>query len=110
MRTLGKIGILILGLLLGLVMGFTYIGAYMDSRFLVGGRDVYASGMTAEEITAEMIANPGTSRLETFVTFFGFGGTWVEGTWPHYLSLILFTVLFVWLAHRLASVIIAKKS
>lgn len=106
MKTTAKIIMVVFGFLFGIIVGFLYNGTYFDQRMLGNVQDF--CGMTADELRRAINANPDALKMETFVSVFGVGGAWIDGTWPFWLSLALFTGFFTWLAYRLASVFIVK--
>ena len=50
--------------------------------------------------TFVLLENPDSVAQETFVSFFGLGGFWVDGTWPIWVILILFPLIFGWIGYR----------
>ena len=40
-------------------------------------------------------------EVKTYVTIFGLGGWWIDGDWPLWLTLLLSSGVFTWIAHRI---------
>ena len=99
MKKFRKIAFVIIGIIFGGLFGLWYNGSYLDHRILVNGQDTIE--LSESEMMSAILDNPSSLVQETFVSFFGLGGFWIEGSWPMWFSLIAFITIFGWIGYRL---------
>ncbi|HMB91146.1 MAG TPA: hypothetical protein VKP65_09890 [Rhodothermales bacterium] len=104
MRKTIRILIMACGFLFGVAFGLWYIGFYFDSQPLVDPQ-VILDMSDAEKIQA-ITTHPEMFTAKTYVTIFGLGGWWVDGDWPFWLTLLLSSGVFTWIAYRITCVLL----
>lgn len=107
MDRLRKITLITTGIIIGGLFGIWYNGAYLDHRIMVNGQDIIE--LSESEVMDAMMESSDNLDQETFVTFFGIGGFWVNGSWPMWFYLISFTTLFGYVGYHLHKYLINKK-
>jgi hypothetical protein len=103
MKKTARIIIIACGFLFGVAFGLWYIGSYLDSQPLVDPQVI--SEMSEADRIRAIRTNPNMLNAKTYVTIFGFAGWWVNGDWPLWLTLLLSSGTFTWIAYRITRVL-----
>lgn len=102
-----KAALIIIGLVLGTFLGALYSGLYFVHRIMVNGKNI--TDLSESEIMSAMMENSDSLVQETFISFFGFGGFWIDGSWPLWFSLVAFAVAFGWIGNRINGLLEERK-